>query len=85
MRKLIIPIVSIFLLISIIYGINTSDISGLDDHQSAMINNKNIIKQYEDIVITKGNETKKTIALTFDDGPDEDFSPQILDMLKNIM
>ena len=47
-----------------------------------MINNKNIIKQYEDIVITKGNETKKTIALTFDDGPDEDFSPQILDILK---
>ncbi|WP_270646525.1 polysaccharide deacetylase family protein [Paeniclostridium hominis] len=82
MRKLIIPIVSIFLLISIIYGINTSDISGLDDHQSAMINNKNIIKQYEDIVITKGNETKKTIALTFDDGPDQDFSPQILDILK---
>ncbi|MFR9070873.1 MAG: polysaccharide deacetylase family protein [Paraclostridium sp.] len=82
MRKLIIPIVSIFLLISIIYGINTSNISGLDDHQSVMINNKNIIKQYEDIVITKGNESKKTIALTFDDGPDEDFSPQILDILK---
>lgn len=82
MRKLIIPIVSIFLLVSIIYGINTSNINGLDDHQSAMINNKNIIKQYEDLVITKGNESKKAIALTFDDGPDEDFSPQILDILK---
>ena len=30
----------------------------------------------------KINENKKMIALTFDDGPDEDFTPQILDILK---
>ncbi|MGL5715658.1 MAG: polysaccharide deacetylase family protein [Paraclostridium sp.] len=39
-------------------------------------------KDYEDIVIKKGNANEKLIALTFDDGPDEDFSPQILDILK---
>lgn len=37
---------------------------------------------YEDIIINKGNEDEKVIALTFDDGPDEVFTPQILDILK---
>ncbi len=81
MKKLIIPVVSIFLLVSIIYGLNTSDANELDRNKLVMINN-NILKQYEDIVIKKGDESKKAIALTFDDGPDEDFSPQILDILK---
>ena len=37
---------------------------------------------YEDIIIKKGNENEKVIALTFDDGPDEVFTPQVLDILK---
>lgn len=44
--------------------------------------NKDIINDYEDIIIKRGNEDEKVIALTFDDGPDNDFTPQILDILK---
>lgn len=43
---------------------------------------EDIINDYEDIIIKKGNDDEKMIALTFDDGPDEDFTPQILDILK---
>lgn len=39
-------------------------------------------KDYEDLIIKCGNTNEKIIALTFDDGPDEDFTPQILDILK---
>lgn len=41
-----------------------------------------LVADYEDIIIKKGNENEKIIALTFDDGPDEIFTPQILDILK---
>ena len=37
---------------------------------------------YEIIIIKKGNEDEKVVALTFDDGPDEVFTPQVLDILK---
>lgn len=37
---------------------------------------------YEDLIIKCGNTDEKLIALTFDDGPDEDFTPKILDILK---
>ena len=39
-------------------------------------------KDYEDLIIKCGNTNEKLLALTFDDGPDEDFTPQILDILK---
>lgn len=40
-----------------------------------------VAKDYEDIIIKRGNDSDKLIALTFDDGPDEVFTPQILDIL----
>ncbi|MGS5515016.1 polysaccharide deacetylase family protein [Clostridioides difficile] len=40
------------------------------------------ISDYEDVIIKKGNDNEKVIALTFDDGPDEVFTPQVLDILK---
>lgn len=43
---------------------------------------KDIMNDYEDIIIKKGSDNEKVIALTFDDGPDEDFTPQVLDVLK---
>ncbi|MGL4912915.1 MAG: polysaccharide deacetylase family protein [Romboutsia sp.] len=43
---------------------------------------KDIINDYEDIIIKKGNDDEKVIALTFDDGPDDTFTPQVLDILK---
>lgn len=40
------------------------------------------IEDYEDLIIKNGNSDEKVLALTFDDGPDELFTPQILDILK---
>ncbi len=46
----------------------------------------NVVKANEDvdvgIIITNGNEETKKIALTFDDGPDIDFTPQVLRILQ---
>lgn len=65
-----------FLVGVILVGVKNLDKIG--SHQLAQINNKS----YNDIIIKKGNENNKMIALTFDDGPDENFTPQILDILK---
>jgi len=48
-----------------------------------LITNEKMLKQPSPYVITRyGGNAKKQIALTFDDGPDEQFTPQILDELK---
>ncbi|WP_102347659.1 polysaccharide deacetylase family protein [Bacillus sp. Marseille-P3661] len=39
--------------------------------------------KYPDIMIYKAQTNQKVIALTFDDGPDQRFTPQILDVLNN--
>ncbi|MDP5274393.1 polysaccharide deacetylase family protein [Chengkuizengella axinellae] len=39
-------------------------------------------KQYPETVAYFGTDSKNEIVLTFDDGPDEKFTPQILDVLK---
>lgn len=38
--------------------------------------------KYPEIMLYKGSTDKKVIALTFDDGPDHRFTPQVLDVLK---
>ncbi|HLR68888.1 polysaccharide deacetylase family protein [Virgibacillus alimentarius] len=38
--------------------------------------------KYPDIMLYKGKTDKKVIALTFDDGPDQRFTPQVLEVLK---
>lgn len=43
---------------------------------------ENIVQMYGDTIFRFGNRHQKTIALTFDDGPDHQFTPQILDVLK---
>lgn len=50
--------------------------------ESEYESNNDIIRDYEDIIIRKGNDEDKVVALTFDDGPDDVFTPQILDILK---
>lgn len=75
MKKLIIPI----FLLSLALGI--FNLSTLNDKE--VFNDKNNISQkYADILIKKGSDEKKIIALTFDDGPDGKYTPQILDILK---
>lgn len=51
-----------------------------DDVKDTSINSYKY--DYEDIIIKKGNQNEKVVALTFDDGPDEVFTPQVLDILK---
>ncbi|VIF76735.1 oligosaccharide deacetylase [Clostridioides difficile] len=53
-----------------------------DDLKEAYSLSENKISDYEDVIIKKGSDNEKVIALTFDDGPDEVFTPQVLDILK---
>lgn len=41
-----------------------------------------LITMYPDLFIASGDSKEKKVALTFDDGPDDIFTPQILDVLK---
>ena len=74
MKKILGTIVIIFFIIGfskVCLADNTKDVSA-DSYKY----------DYEDIIIKKGNEDEKVVALTFDDGPDEVFTPQVLDILK---
>ncbi|MFC7441678.1 polysaccharide deacetylase family protein [Laceyella putida] len=39
-------------------------------------------RKYAHVFVIRGPRTKRQVALTFDDGPDLHFTPQVLDMLK---
>jgi len=41
-----------------------------------------LISKYPDLFIASGGSDEKKVALTFDDGPDDIYTPQILDILK---
>nr|WP_254178475.1 polysaccharide deacetylase family protein [Cytobacillus oceanisediminis] len=50
---------------------------------NGMIKKENYVKYPKPFeVIRHGNSSKKEIVLTFDDGPDPDYTPKILDILK---
>ncbi len=79
MKKVVIQVSLALLLILGVY------IYKYDNNEKAIesVNmNTDIMNDYEDIIIKKGNDQDKVVALTFDDGPDKDFTPQVLDILK---
>lgn len=78
MKKILYMIPVLLLLIVGIYSYNKNNIS----NKEVMNLNQDILNDYEDIIIKHGNDEEKLIALTFDDGPDKDFTPQVLDILK---
>ncbi|TMW73363.1 polysaccharide deacetylase family protein [Alteribacter natronophilus] len=45
------------------------------------VNNNVLAAQYPDLVFVKGPGDQNRVALTFDDGPDPDYTPLILDVL----
>lgn len=45
------------------------------------VSNNILQQQYPDTLVLRGDNTINRVALTFDDGPDERFTPQILDVL----
>lgn len=76
-KKFYIPIVLCILVLSIFIFESKNDESEV---AANTINDS--FNDYEDIIIKKGDENEKIIALTFDDGPDKDYTPQVLDILK---
>ncbi|WP_373232445.1 polysaccharide deacetylase family protein [Cohnella sp.] len=46
------------------------------------ISNYELQKKFPNILVLRGSLQKNLIALTFDDGPDRRFTPQVLDVLK---
>ncbi len=46
------------------------------------VSNVILQQRYPGTVVLRGSQTENRIALTFDDGPDPRFTPQILDLLK---
>lgn len=78
MKKILYTVSVALLLVIGIYSYKQENLNS----KEIMSLNEDIINDYEDIIIKKGNDDEKVIALTFDDGPDVDFTPQILDILK---
>ncbi|WP_296645234.1 polysaccharide deacetylase family protein [Romboutsia sp. 13368] len=78
MKKVVIQICLALLLIIGVYIYKYNEDRGLE---TLSVSN-DIMNDYEDIIIKHGNYDEKIIALTFDDGPDKDFTPQVLDILK---
>lgn len=79
MKKIIIQFFLVLLLITGIYIYKYNKENNLE-----VLNiSQDIMNDYEDIIIKNGRDDEKIIALTFDDGPDKDFTPQVLDILKN--
>lgn len=64
----------------VLIGISIRNISNRDRETEVFENTWK--EDYEDLIVKYGNTNEKLLALTFDDGPDEDFTPQILDILK---
>ncbi len=64
----------------LIISLNLGNSYGREVNINASQNN--ISEDYEDLIIKCGNTNQKLLALTFDDGPDSDYTPQILDILK---
>lgn len=78
MKKILYIIPVLLLLIVGMYSYNKNNVS----NKEVMNLNEDILNDYEDIIIKHGNDEEKLIALTFDDGPHKDFTPQVLDILK---
>lgn len=45
------------------------------------VSNSKLQKEYPNIIVLHGSPSKNQVALTFDDGPDTRFTPQVLDVL----
>lgn len=46
------------------------------------VSNQLLERKYPGVIALKGSDRSNMVALTFDDGPDQHFTPQVLDVLK---
>ena len=74
-------VIQAFLIVLLITGLCIYRYNENKDVETLSVSN-DIMNDYEDIIIKHGSDNEKLIALTFDDGPDKDFTPQVLDILK---
>lgn len=74
-------VIQAFLIVLLITGLCIYRYNENKDIETLSVSN-DIMNDYEDIIIKHGSDNEKLIALTFDDGPDKDFTPQVLDILK---
>lgn len=82
-KSLYIASLSLIFVISIFYfNKNENNKETMSIKDGTMNISSDILNDYDDIIIKHGNNEEKLIALTFDDGPDKDFTPQVLDILK---
>ncbi|MDL4840856.1 polysaccharide deacetylase family protein [Aquibacillus rhizosphaerae] len=64
---------------------NLPDPEGGPEHTERVrypVSNIILQERYPETIVLRGPQTEKKVALTFDDGPDPRFTPQILDILK---
>ncbi|MCT2536284.1 polysaccharide deacetylase family protein [Aquibacillus koreensis] len=61
---------------------NLEDGSEYKERIKNPVSNIVLQQRYPEAVVLSGSPTDNTVALTFDDGPDPRFTPQILDVLK---
>lgn len=83
MKKLTLIVFLYLIFIASLFYLNRNEYKeamSIDDNTINISND--ILNDYDDIIIKHGNSEEKLIALTFDDGPDKDFTPQVLDILK---
>ncbi len=58
-----------------------SDLAGGPERDNRVLGEFDLARIYPDLVLRQGRAGRKTVALTFDDGPDNQYTPQVLDAL----
>jgi len=58
-----------------------SDLAGGKEKDTRILGEFDLARLYPESVLRQGNPGRKVVALTFDDGPDNQYTPQVLDIL----
>lgn len=61
----------------------TTEVDYGPESQMRLLTYTDYTRLYPNIVLRSGDPNSRYVALTFDDGPDQKYTPQILDILKN--
>ena len=63
--------------------VGSSELGGGPEKSNRVLGEFDLARLFPEIVLRQGEPRRKTVALTFDDGPDGTFTPRILDVLAN--
>lgn len=58
-------------------------LKGGSERDNRPVGEIDLVRLYPDIILRLGPTDTKTVALTFDDGPDMQYTPQVLDVLRD--